>query len=426
MACKLKKILLTVTVALLSSVSAIATDYDWTDCQGSAKPYPVPSRTASYPDTLHPVMINHVGRHGARFPVSPKQCDILLSALRKAETENMITPVGTKLLMLVEAVKAKASGRWGALDSLGMIEQRGIASRMITAYPELFKGSTVNAISSYVPRCIMSMDEFTHQLARMDNSVELNIASGRRFSPLVRFFEHNAAYTSFIKSVRLTKAYDNFIDASCHYSPLPRILGRDFNYAVLDYKRSELVMAEFAVLSSLEAMGMKANVSDYLTKEEQNALWGISNMRHYLQHSASALSVVPAAIAAPLLQDLLATTDAFIAGDKAIAKVMLRFGHAETLMPLLALMKLPGCYYITDNLEKVGDHWKDFYVVPMAANLQMILFRSNTGAYYVRIDLNEVPVPMTEGSSEIYVPWQKAGGYFRNCIKEAVVPQNTF
>lgn len=139
-------------------------------------------------------------------------------------------------------------------------------------------------------------------------------------------------------------------------------------------------------------------------------------MRHYLEHSASVLNDIPAKIAAPLLQDLIATTDGFIAGDKAVAKVMLRFGHAETLMPLLALMRLPGCFYLTNYPETVADHWKDFDIVPMAANLQMILFRAPSGAYYLRIDLNEVPVTLIDGSSTLYLPWTRAREYLRECL----------
>ena len=125
---------------------------------------------------------------------------------------------------------------------------------------------------------------------------------------------------------------------------------------------------------------------------------------------------MPAAIASPLLEDLIATTDAFIAGDLSVGKVNLRFGHAETLMPLLALMHLPGCYYLTNYFDTVGLHWRDFDVVPMAANLQMILFRTRGGDYYVRVDLNEVPVPLIPNSTSLYTPWPEARNYLQRCL----------
>lgn len=47
-------------------------------------------------------------------------------------------------------------------------------------------------------------------------------------------------------------------------------------------------------------------------------------------------------------------------------------------------------------------------MVPMAANLQMILFKSDTGRYYVRFDLNEKPIALIPNSAEIYIPWPTA------------------
>ncbi|MDE5827132.1 MAG: histidine phosphatase family protein, partial [Duncaniella sp.] len=96
--------------------------------------------------------------------------------------------------------------------------------------------------------------------------------------------------------------------------------------------------------------------------------------------------------------------------------VMLRFGHAETMMPLLALMHIPGCYYMTNYFDTVGLHWRDFYVVPMASNLQMVLFRAESGKYYVRVDLNEIPVPLIPGRQGIYIPWTTAREYLNRCL----------
>lgn len=403
-------------IVVVQASSPTATNYSWDQCQGSASPYPIPQGTMSYPDTLKPVMINHVGRHGARFPATARPCNTLLGALKTAKAAGTITPQGKKLLELTQSLMTIVNGRWGALDSLGMVEQRGIASRMIAAYPQLFKQSTVNAISSYAPRCIMSMDEFTHQLARMDNSVELNMASGRRFSSLMRFFDGNAEYTDFRKSEQLATVYHDFIKANCPTAQLRRVLGEGFDFENYSVPETDIATAEFAVLTSFQAMGLDIDYKPFLTSTEMNSLWAIDNMKHYLQHSASTLSSVPAAIAAPLLEDLIATTDGFVAGQQNVAKVNLRFGHAETLMPLLALMHLDGCYYLTNYFDTVGLHWRDFDIVPMAANLQLILFQSSSGQYYVRADLNEVPVPLLPDKADLYTPWPQARAYLQRCL----------
>lgn len=138
-------------------------------------------------------------------------------------------------------------------------------------------------------------------------------------------------------------------------------------------------------------------------------------MHHYLTHSASILSTAPMDLATALLNNLIVTMDSAVNGTNEYT-VMLRFGHAETLMPLLALMRLPGCYYVTDDFATVGEHWRDFQVVPMGANLQILLLKSrSSGKMYVRIDLNEKPVQLP-GQKCIYTSWDNARDYMIRCL----------
>ncbi len=115
-----------------------ATRYSFADCQGSLRPYPTPSSAVTVPDSLTPVYISHVGRHGARFPSSAKNSLAMRAALLKADSIGTITSLGQELLRITNLVISASDGRWGALDSLGMAEQRGIASRMVMNFPELF------------------------------------------------------------------------------------------------------------------------------------------------------------------------------------------------------------------------------------------------------------------------------------------------
>ena len=136
-------------------------------------------------------------------------------------------------------------------------------------------------------------------------------------------------------------------------------------------------------------------------------MWEVDNLRQYLSRTATTISAVPAGIASALVGDLVKTTDDFIAGTD-VTTVRLRFGHAETIMPLASLMRLPGCYYLTSCFDTVARHWQNWNVVPMAANIRMILFRSQSGRYYVRTELNERPLALIPGCRDLYVPWESA------------------
>lgn len=402
-------------LALVSAYAAdpMATNYTPAQCEGSAMPYPSTIKRVPAPDSLEVVMINHVGRHGSRFIASSRHTTSLLRLLSRADSLGTITPAGRKFRDLCNLIVTRTAGRWGALDSLGMAEQRAIASRLFATFPSILKGNTIKAISSYSPRAIMSMDEFTHQLSRLDNHIEIYTSSGRQNSPLLRPYDSDEAYKEYIASPEWHKVYDDYIDAMITPAIATRLLGADFP---LDQAETQdIARSVYSIIAGCSAMSVSVNTTDFLTPAEYNALWSVNNLHHYLTYSASTLSSVVPDMAAGLLIDLINTTDAFIEGEDK-ATLQLRFGHAETLMPLLALMHVAGCYYMTNYFDTVGQHWRDFYIVPMAANIQLILLRDKKGEYFVRLDLNEVPVPIIPGRGTLYTPWSTAREYFNKCL----------
>lgn len=420
---KTLKILLLAVAALIvqpsQAADPTATNYPVEDCLGSAKPYPAPEDPAVYPDSLTPVTINHVGRHGARFLSSAKTTVELIRTLSRADSAGVLTPLGKELLTTARYVADISHSRWGALDSLGMAEQRGIASRMFMGYPKLFTDGKVNAISSYSPRCVMSMYEFTHQFDRLNNRVELYTSSGHQNSPLMRPFDVNRDYIEWADTRDWEPPYEMFFSTTAPASPARRLVS-DASFLSAD-EAQQLSWTEYKVLAGLPAMGMAVDLAKYFTKEELNALWACENLGHYLRRTATVLSSEPAQIAGELLLDIITDIDAAVEGKNRY-NVQLRFGHAETLMPLLSLMRLKGCYYMTNYYDTVAMHWKDFDIVPMAANLQIVLFRTDKGDWCVRVDLNEKPLPLLPNSDKIYTPWSEAREYLVHCLPLILQP----
>lgn len=377
-------------------------------------PYSIPDMALrTIPDSLTPIFVNHVGRHGSRYMSSDKYTSSMLRLLHRADSLGTITPEGRKLADLCKLINTRTAGRWGALDSLGMAEQRGIASRLYTLLPALFSGTKIHAIASHVPRCIASMSEFTHQLSRLDNNIEIYTSSGRQNSPLLRPWTSNEDYEAFIGSDSWKEAYNSILDENVSGNVAARVLGQ--RYPLEPDEQNDVAATVRKIVASCGAMSIDPDAGQYMTVEESNVLWSVDNIDHYLKYSASTLSASPAEIASALLNELIATMDEAAHGS-ADYSVMLRFGHAETLMPLLSLMHTPGCYYMTNYFDTVALHWKDFYIVPMAANLQMILFKSSSGRLYVRTDLNEIPVPLIPGRNTIYTPWETAKEYLTRCL----------
>lgn len=416
----MKKFLSTLTAVLFLAVSHAAVNdanlYNAKQCEGSLTPYPTEVDLVAYPDSLTPKYVSHVGRHGSRYPASAAHCNKLREALQKASEIGTITALGKDLLALTDKIIAVSTNRWGALDSLGQAEQRAIATRLMNSYPSVFAdGAHVNALCSYSPRCMMSMFSFVHQMDRLNNKLEFSTGTGRKYSYLMRPFDTDRDYLEFRDTEQWKNPYDEYFDEACPLTAITRVLGRDFPFGETKDAR-DLAITEYYVIAGLQAMEMESEMKKYFTTDEMNALWSCFNLRQYLQRTASTVSSVPADIASALVLDIVSKADAAVEGVNPVV-ADLRFGHAETVMPLLSLLRIPGCYYLTNYFDTVSAHWCDFDVVPMAANIQFILFQNvRNGKWYVRVEHNEQPVSLIPGDSRLIIPWGEARRYMMDCI----------
>lgn len=408
--------ILSVLFLIILPLSALPVSlYSWKECDGSAMPYPLPAGDRSCPDSLTPVMIQHVGRHGARYPSSAQRAVKLKALIDSARAQRTLTETGEELSRIVDEVLAVSDGRWGQLDSLGMREQQEIASRMVKAFPELFKGG-VKAIASYVPRCVMSMYEFNHEVSWLRKKVNISSLSGPEFTPLLRPFSVDSTYLAYREEEPYRDAYREYFERIAPESVAERALGAGF---VSTESKKDISSLIYQFLSGMNAMSYPAAMDRFMTLEECNALWATRNLTQYLERVDNEFSCVPALIASPLLKDIIGSITAGLASEDSLGcKVHLRFGHAETMMPLLALMRIPGCFYMTDDLNTVAQHWRNFHVVPMASNLQIILFRAASGTVYARVDFNESPVNPLPDSADIYVPWDKLCAYWTSLLPQ--------
>ncbi len=268
---------------LLSMQGNAQTNFSFEQCQGSAMPYMAPKHVIAHPDSLTPVMINHVGRHGARYLTSSDKVKKVLGFLDEAEKNGTLTPLGSELRSLCRKVIDRSAGRWGTLDSLGMAEQEGIAARLCEAYPHLVRNATIEAISSYVPRCIMSMDCFTHEMARHDNSITVYTSSGRINSPLMRPFDIDTTYIDFVRDEPYKKAYTMYCDSIVPSAPALRLSTANIDTGRL----RDASLAEYSMLAGLQAMGIEIDLRHYFTDREINALWSARNLDQYLVRTAS-------------------------------------------------------------------------------------------------------------------------------------------
>lgn len=354
---------------------------------GTSLPYPESVDVQPVPDSLKTVFVNHVGRHGARFL---SKSDYTGKVLEYLNRQDDLTPTGEALRCLCLRLDSITGGRWGALDALGMAEADSIGARFQRRYPGLLeRNDSLKAYASEVPRCVMTMDCMTHSILWGNPKTELTAGSGPRYSRLLRFFESDPAYLSFLKDGVWKRVLDTFIAATAPEKAADRLISA--GPSVLDKEgKQKLAILIYKVVAGSYSIIPEPDFRPYFTEDEFRRLWECENLRQYLTYSFSSLSAAPMQQARALLQDLTATLCVAATEGYHGPAAILRFGHAETLMPLLCLMEIPGSRYVTGDWKKVAEHWKNYELVPMAANLQLALCRSKkTGTLYLLTYQNE-------------------------------------
>ena len=118
-----------------------------------------------------------------------------------------------------------------------------------------------------------------------------------------------------------------------------------------------------------------------------------------------------------MLANILECADAAIARGNNGAD--LRFGHDSTIVPLLGLMKVEGCYGSTDDPYKLHEVYADYKISPMAANLQIVFFRNNKGDIIAKLMLNEreVSLPVKTDMAPFY-HWKDLRNYLQGILAE--------
>ena len=378
-------IVMTLVTAMVTASSAQICEY-----AGTSLPYPCLGDHEAYqvPDSLEVVYIDHVGRHGARFLSKASYTRDMLKFLDDA---GPLTPAGVRLRALCHRLDSVTAGRYGALDSIGMVEQTGIGDRMSRRGAEALRQlDSVTAIASYVPRCVMSMDMCSHAVIWNHPKTEMGQGSGPRYNTLVRFFDTDSAYLAYDRSNEWKRVWEAY-DAKVSPVDAVRRLIPNCN-AVSDKKLRKMARVMYKIVAGANAVFGSVDWQAFYTPDEYRRAWQSENLRHYLTYSANGLSLTPSRMSRHLVADIAASLEHASRPGYDGPAMTLRFGHAETLMPLLSQLAVPGCRYVTTDWSGVAGRWRDYEVVPMAANLQLLLLRSKgTDRLYVQTLHNEQP-----------------------------------
>lgn len=412
-------ILLTILCYLVLGVNAqTAKEEIFADVHRSAAnyyAYPVsPKEQTTPPVGYKPFYLSHYARHGSRFLINPDDYEKPLEIMREADGNGVLTELGKKTLCILDSVSRMAKGRYGELTPLGARQHRGIAERMYTNFPEVFKGQIeINARSTVVIRCILSMMAECMQLQALNPKLQFKNDASYHDMHYMNYDDPHAKELRKTDEIAATKAAIR--KTHVHPERLMKTLFTDMDYVKWKIDSDKLMTLLFDVASNMQSVDTDMELYSLFTKEECYDLWQVSNKNWYISYGPSPLTKgeIPF-MEANLLENILNTADTCIV--KKGNSATLRFGHESCLLPLACLLELNDCGYQTADLDNLDAVWRNYNIFPMACNIQFVFYRKKgSDDILVKVLLNEHEAKLPVKSDIApYYHWKDVEWYYRN------------
>ncbi len=374
---------------------------------GLAYPGPKQQKLTPPPAGKRPFYLSHYGRHGSRYMINPVDYNYLLNALVRAEREQKLTALGQELLRRVRIVAAEASDRLGELTPIGASQQRDIGRRMVERFPQIFKKNAfVDARSTTVVRCVLSMENVLQQMIRMNP--KLDVSQDASYRDMNYMNQQDRQITERSRTVEGRQTYDDFCRRhECWQRPVYALF-KDTAYANHVAGGERFCYYLFRMAGNLQNTRAAETLSlyDFFTPEEILDNWRKENASWFLSFGYTPLNGGQQPfIQRNLLQRIIEQADSCLLLDRPSAH--LRFGHETVVLPLVCLMGLNGMdksIGCLDSLEQEG--WVNYRVFPMACNVQLVFYRKNAADKDVLVKVllneNEATLPLSTSQAPYY------------------------
>ena len=384
---------------------------------------------ATAPEGYEPFYFSLVGRHGSRYERSDKYFKRALKVFDKANELGILTEDGKLLHKKIKEIYDAQQGNDGELAPLGFEQWNEIGERAYKNFGKIFESGSVEAKSSISLRCVFSMASFNNAIKGKVPSI--NIAQHARKSDLwiIRPLANDPAFTKEEKKIiadakkeleaeEHRKEWVKKYDASSFIS---KISTNPEMFVEKCCEDAPFMIARHTIISLLFGenfgCGDRELLSRLFTPKElyglyvhQTSNWVNSSMGR----GAKAVEAYQSYMR-PMAEDILNKAEAAIAGKNPDV-ANLRFTHDSYIGPILSVLGYEGCVpQWNENIELATTSFNHGLVVPMAANLQIVLYRNKQGKVLVRSLVNErdAYLPIKCKTAPFY-PWNDFRKYVNN------------
>lgn len=342
------------------SLGIFASDRPW---GVNAHPYTyTPEQDTPAPKGYKAFYISHYGRHGSRSDLGSKYYPYLDSVLTARQTTTGLTAQEDSLLRLTRSVNALYDGMDRRLLPLGQKEQAAIAQRMSARFPSVFKrGGKARAVSSVIPRCIVSMTAITNALTALHPNIKWYFDCGEQIQKYI--------YSTGPREMTVPEV-QHWSDSILHIEQI---------------SYEERCAYQTAVYAPL--FGIPADPYYFLPEDKVKILEDEMTIHYCLNFGNTPYGRKHFPYSQVGLNEIIQSADNVIAGNENTI-LDLRFGHDNPILNLVSLMGIEGVGSPIEP-EEISIKWPGWKYLCMGANVQLVFYRNIENDILLKVLYNE-------------------------------------
>ena len=384
--------------------------------------YTVPMcKYTAAPKGYTPFYLSHYGRHGSRYH-NGDVYKYTYNLMKKAYEGGELSTFGEEVYDKVRLLYNEANGREGDLTSIGAQQHKGIAARMYNNFPEIFAGkhTCIDARSTVVIRSILSMENALQQLSALNPKLSIRHDAT----------EHDMYFMNYsnkeVDSVRLStkKMQRKMYAKKIKYDRLMKkmFVNESYWHDSIDARKLTIYLFKLATHIQNSEIRKSVELLSIFTPQELYDQWVVNNAMWYIKYANAAQSnhAMPKT-QTNLLRQIINDADSCL--KLPYPSASLRYGHDTVVLPLLCLMGINGAdkdidingtdkRMVIDRLPDNG--WCDYKYVPMACNIQLVFYRSNSSKdqILVKVLRNEKEAHLNVPTNKWpYYEWEEVKAY---------------
>jgi hypothetical protein len=349
----------------------------------------------------------------------------------KADSAHSLKVDGVKLRKMLLMIETIEKPKLDNLSLEGINELHGIGARMFLYHQDVFKnGKCIKVSALKQDRMTQSAEALLAGAGRKldnpacdkpdynddDNLQPLTVGPG-----LIEFAK-NGDWKDNVDNIRDAKKPENF-----NVRFMTRFFEQKFFDSLDETTQNKFIANMYDM--SLVTNSIKREITQagytwaqvdiraFFTCEELELFDKLNSAAEYYKSGpGNDKSAIQVRSAVPLLVNFINTTDAYSVGQSVAADV--RFTTSESIASLAALMNIKGANKESNDIYKFDKNWKASEVIPLAANIQWILYKGTTPDtrrdYVIKFMLNEkeVEIEGLKTKSAPYYYWEDVKAYF--------------